>query len=191
MASSFRRAAFLAVSLTVSGTVLAREPTVPVPLQMDLLAKVAGYDRNLPTRAGDRVLALVVRKGADDEPTRGAAQAMLALEGRTELAGLPFSREEVAFTDAEALAKACREKKASLVYLAPGFTEAEAAQVGKQLEGQSILSASADPALVGKGVVLGFDLVSGKPKLVVSLARAGKQSVALSAGVLKLMTVIE
>ncbi|HEY3447912.1 MAG TPA: YfiR/HmsC family protein [Myxococcales bacterium] len=185
-----RRTLILAVILAAAGTAWAREPTVPVPLQMDLLAKVAVYDRNLPTRAGERVVALVVHKGGDDESARGAAQAMLALKGRTELGGLPFATEELAFTDAEALAKACRERKAALVYLAPGFTEAEAAQVGKQLEGLSVLTASADPSLVGK-VVLGFDLVSGKPKLLVSLARAGKQSVSLSASVLKLMTVIE
>lgn len=187
----FCRAVVVAALLVAGGAALAREPTVPVPLQMDLLAKVAVYDKNLVSRAGNKVIALVVKKPANDESVRGAAQAMLALRERMELGGQSFVREELAFADAEALARVCREKKAAIVYLAPGFTEAEAAQVGKQLEGVSVLSAAADPSLVGKGVVLGFDLVAGKPKLVVSLSQAGKQSVALSSNVLKLMTVIE
>jgi hypothetical protein len=40
-------------------------------------------------------------------------------------------------------------------------------------------------------VVLGFDLVGGKPKLVVHLRRAREQAVELSSQVLKLAKVIE
>jgi hypothetical protein len=40
-------------------------------------------------------------------------------------------------------------------------------------------------------VVLGFDLVSGRPKLLVNLTQAKKQKVDLAAEILKLMKVYE
>jgi hypothetical protein len=44
---------------------------------------------------------------------------------------------------------------------------------------------------VPAGIVLGFDLVSGRPKLVVNLSQARRQHVDFRAEVLKLMKVYE
>ena len=41
------------------------------------------------------------------------------------------------------------------------------------------------------GIVLGFDLVSGKPKLLVNLTQARRQHVDLSSSVLKLAEITE
>ena len=48
-----------------------------------------------------------------------------------------------------------------------------------------------DAPHVPKGAVLGFDLVSGKPKLLVHLTQAKKQNAAFKAEALKLMKVFE
>jgi len=45
------------------------------------------------------------------------------------------------------------------------------------------------PDYVPAGIVLGFDLVSGRPKLLVNIEQAKKQQVSLPASVLKLMKV--
>ena len=58
-------------------------------------------------------------------------------------------------------------------------------------DGKSVLSAGALAKYTERGTVLGFDLVGGKPKLLVHLARAKRQNVELSSAVLKLMRVIE
>ena len=47
------------------------------------------------------------------------------------------------------------------------------------------------PDYVKEGIVLGFDVVSGRPKLLFNLPQARLQKVALTATVLKLMTVYE
>src|SRR5438874_366246 len=54
----------------------------------------------------------------------------------------------------------------------------------------ALLTASAVASQVTLGIVLGFDLVSGKPKLLVHLGQARRQHVDLSAEVLKLMRVV-
>ena len=47
------------------------------------------------------------------------------------------------------------------------------------------------PNYVAKGAVLGFELVSGRPKLIINLAQAQRQDVAFRAEVLKLMRVVQ
>jgi hypothetical protein len=59
------------------------------------------------------------------------------------------------------------------------------------LSGISVLSVGAVADYALRGAVLGFDLVSGKPKIVCNLTQAKKQDVAFKAEVLKLMRVIE
>jgi hypothetical protein len=44
---------------------------------------------------------------------------------------------------------------------------------------------------VPAGIVLGFDVVSGRPKLLVNLTQAKRQNVSLRAEALKLMKVYE
>ena len=48
-----------------------------------------------------------------------------------------------------------------------------------------------NPDYVPGGIVLGFDVVSGRPKLLVHLTQAKRQNVALRAEALKLMRVFE
>jgi hypothetical protein len=162
---------------------------VPINLQADLVFMMAAQDKNLPERAGEVVRVLIVVKPGD-EPARAAAQfKAAAASGKPKVAGLPHAEEVVQFGGAASLAETCKARSASIIYLAPGFTGAEATAIGQALEGGSVLTASAEPGLVKKGVVLGFDLVAGRAKLLVDLTQAAKQRVSFSAEVLGLMAV--
>jgi hypothetical protein len=189
-----RRAAIqvaaVACLVAVSSPSAADDVVVPVPLQITLLAKVAGYDKNLPARAGDRVHVLIVTKVGSDESARVASQADKAFDDQETIGGLPHDRSTAAFTDANALARLCRARRVSIVYVTPGFSEAEIAAMASAFSGVDILTASAVASHVPLGIVLGFDLVSGKPKLLVHLGQARRQHVDLSAEVLKLMKVV-
>jgi hypothetical protein len=169
----------------------ADDVALPIPLQVELLAKVVGYDRNMPERAGDRVRVLIVTKPGKDASLKVASQVERALADRSTIAGLPHEEATVPFSDARALAQLCRARRAGLVYFTPGFTDAEIASVATALEGVDVFTAGAMASFVPLGIVLGFDLVSGKPKLLVHLGQARKQHVNLSAEVLKLMKVYE
>ncbi|HEY3446045.1 MAG TPA: YfiR family protein [Myxococcales bacterium] len=181
--------AVVAALFWVAPAALAEEPEVPVGVQAELLAKVVAYDRNLPARAGDQVRTLVVSKAKDADSARAAAQFQEALKAQGPIAGLPHSEEAHTFSSAAELAEAAKSKKISVVYLSSGFSDDELAAIGAAVGEADLLTVSAVASYVRKGVVLGFDLVSGKPKLVIDLTRASRQHVALSASVLRLMTV--
>ena len=184
------------VLMALAGSLLtsrlaAEEVSVPVSLQVDLLLKVASYDKNLTRRAGDRVVVAVLVKPGDADSGRVAAQALAALSEVNEVVGLPVMPLSVEYTDAGALARLADESRVAVLYVAPGFTPAELDGLAQALDGRSVLSAGALAKYTERGTVLGFDLVGGKPKLLVHLARAKRQQVELSSAVLKLMRVIE
>jgi hypothetical protein len=163
---------------------------VPVQLQMELLVKVAAYDKNLASRAPDKVRLLILSKGDNAQSERIAQQAERALSGKT-VANLPLQIESTAFADGQKLAGQVKQEGIDIVYVAPGLTGADLGSLARALEGVSVLSAGAVARSAREGVVLSFDLVGGKPKLLVHLKRARGQKVELSAQILKLVKVIE
>jgi hypothetical protein len=167
----------------------AEDIPVPVVLQATLLAKVVGYDRNLPERAGDRVRTVLIGNPSDPTSMPFVRQMRQALASIESFGKLPHTEEIVEFTGAAALHEKCRGERISIVYLGPGL-RADVEAIRDALEPLSILTVSANPEDVSRGIVLGFDLVYGKPKLVVNLAQARKQHVDLVAEVLKMMRVI-
>jgi hypothetical protein len=166
------------------------EVQVPVPLQMELLLKVAGYDKHLPARTAIAARILILVKSNHAQASQIAQTAKLALDGKT-LNRLAVETLELAFSDAAAVAQTVKDKSVAILYATPGFSPTELQSLARGLRGLSVLSAGALPRFVETGVVLGFDLIGGKPKLVVHLRRAREQSVELSSQVLKLAKVIE
>jgi hypothetical protein len=59
------------------------------------------------------------------------------------------------------------------------------------LVGVDVLTAGATRSFVREGIVVGFDLVGGKPKLLVHLGQARKQNVKLTARFLNLVEVVD
>lgn len=190
--ASLARAAVVLLTLVVSALTTpaadAEEAAVPLAIQAQLLAKVAGYDRNLPARAQGTVRVLLVTKKDDTASARAAAQVAATLRDLPTIAGMPHEEETVAFTTGAALAGECRARRAAIVYVMPGLAS-EVGGVGAALAGVDVLSASASSGT--RGAVLGFDLVSGRPVLVVDLGQARRQNVALKPEVLKLARVVE
>jgi hypothetical protein len=163
---------------------------VPIPLQIELLVKVAAYDRNLPTRARGVVRTVVLLKRDHAQSKVVAEQALRALAGRS-VAGLPAESALHAFSDGAGLAERVRGGRASILYAAPGFGDRELLTIARSLSGLSVLSSAAVADFVRMAVAVGFDLVSGKPKLLVNVRRAREQGVDLSSQVLKLARVLD
>jgi hypothetical protein len=192
-----RRQALLAGAAALGGVLVgtsdaqAEDVAVPVALQIKLLVKVAGYDKNLPARAKDRVKIGVFRKDGDADSKRIAAQALAALGDYDAVGDLPLEASDAPFVSAADLKKTISNRRLSVIYLTPGFDRSEIEAIAGALAGVDVLSVTAVPTDVPRGVVLGFDLISGKPKLLVLLPQAKKQNVALSADVVKLAKVYE
>jgi hypothetical protein len=174
-------------ALVAPGSIHAEE--VPFARQVELLIKVIPYDKNFTTRAPDVVrVALVGRSGADGA-ARAAAQISAALSGAS-IEGHAVEVSNEAFTSAAALAQTCKDRKLAVVYLLPGLS-GDIGAIADALTGADVLSVAAEPELVPKRAVLGFDLVSGKPKILVHLPQARAQNVDFKSEVLKLMRVYE
>lgn len=182
-------ALFLLAIATICDVAHAEEIPVPIDLQATLLSKVVSYDRNLPERAGDRVRSLLVGKSSDPTSMPFVRQMRQMLGAIETFGSFSHAEEIVEFAGAPALLEKCRNERISIVYLGPGLHD-DVEPIRAALEPLSILTVSANPDDVPRGIVLGFDLVYGKPKLVVNLGQARKQRVDLVAEVLKLMRVI-
>jgi hypothetical protein len=184
-------AAALVTSLSWGGISDAESESVPIGLQVQLLAKVASYDRNLAARAGGRVRLAVVTRPGHAESERATAQILSMLKQTPSIGGLPHEDVVVSFTSAEALAASCRSEHFSIVYLTPGFQD-DLAALRAAFQGVSVLTVASVAAYVpAGGVVLGFDTVSAKPKLLFHVTQARLQNVAMSTEVVRLMTVFE
>lgn len=176
----------------VAASPLARsqEVAVPLDLQVELLAKVAAYDRNFAARAGAEARVVIVRRPSVADSERVASHVHAALRALSAIDGLPPAPSLLDWVDANAVRDAVKARRAAIVYFAPGLGD-DMASIAKALDGADVLSAAASPAYVQKGAVLGFDLVSGKPKLLVNLGAARRQNVAFKAELLKIAKVIE
>jgi hypothetical protein len=176
--------------LVFSGAARGDEPRVPVRLQAELLAKVAAYDTRFAARARGKALVLIVQVTglADSERFAASVRAELGMQAR--IGGVVHMEQIIQFASAAELARVCRERLPAIVYLAPGLSSAAPA-IAEALSGLDLLSVSPVPEDVAHGVVLGFEVVSGRPKLLVNLPNARKQNVAFKPELLRLARVIQ
>ncbi len=168
----------------------AEEVVVPVPRQAELLVRVAAYDRNLRARARGTVRVLILMNPADPDSRAVAAQMDAALRKFDKIAGLPCEITTTAYPGAAQVAATCRQGHVSIVYATQGL-DPNIPDLVTALVGVDVFSVAAVVRYVSQGVVLGFDLVSAKPTLVLNLPQAGRQNVSIEAGALNLMRVIQ
>ena len=192
----FSRRRFLRVGLGAAGVLTlgvrsacAEADVVPFSVQAELLAKVAGYERNFASRAGDRAIVLLPSKASDPSTVRAAHQFASALGGVARIGPVAHEEVEFEYASAASLADLCRARRAAIVYFGPGFG-ANIPAIAAALTGVSVLSVTATAEDVPSGVVLGFGLEGGKPKLLLNLAQARRQDVAFRPDLVRLSTVV-
>jgi hypothetical protein len=178
----------LAIGLAGARVALAQATSVPAPVQADLVTKLLPYDRNFEKRAGTVMRSIVLVKSGSVRSRIAAEAFKSALSNLDRVGGLRHEERIVTYESAAALAKQCRSERIALVYVTPDF-DGELDALQRALAGVDVLSVSAVPEYVSRGVVLGFELVSGKPKILLDLPRAQRQNVDFSAAVLRLMKV--
>jgi hypothetical protein len=168
----------------------ADDVTVPIALQIDLLGRVASYERNFASRPGSAAVVLVVTRRGNAESARAAGQIEAALRRASTMGGRPVQAIAHPFTSAASLRAAVDGSAAAIVYLTPGLG-GDIAGIAQALDGAAVLSVSAVANDADHGIVLGFELVEARPKLVVNLRHARRQSVEFSSRFLRLARVIQ
>jgi hypothetical protein len=166
----------------------AESMSVPPSTQAELLAKLAGFDRNFRARAGGKAVILLVAMPGSSDSMRGALEMKGALASLPKVGDLPHEEQVITYSSAQALVDTVRSRRAAIVYFGPGF-EKQIPALRDAFSSVNVLTVGGVPGYVPSGVVLGFDLVSGRPKLLVHVVQARKQNVAFPASVLNLMKV--
>jgi hypothetical protein len=176
----------LALSLSSPGS--AQSMPVPTGAQAELIAKLAGFDRNFAARAGSKAVIILAAMPGEADSMSAALEMKAAFARLPTVGNLPHEEIVVSIGNAGALADLVRAKHAAIVYLGPGFDK-QVPAIRDALSSLDVLSVGAIPGYVPSGIVLGFDLVSGRPKLLIHVVQARKQKVAFPASVLSLMKV--
>jgi hypothetical protein len=166
------------------------ELTVPVELQVQLVGRVARYERNYAAHSSEPASIVVVSRSRSAESQRVAAQLVAALSRASEIGGRPVRVSRVEYTTAAALRAELDRSNAAILYAAPGLS-GDMAAIAQALDGRSILSISAVGRDVDNGVVLGFELVASRPQIAIHLGRARAQQLQFSAQLLRLARVVQ
>jgi hypothetical protein len=177
-------------ALLLSASLALADASVPAQLQAKLTGKLALFDRQFGVRAGARARVLVVVHPGDAGSTRFADALTCALRQLDTVGGLPHEEVTTTYGGADALEATVRAQHPAIVYLSSGLTS-EARAIGDALSGLDVLTISAEPEAVPKGIVASFDLVSNQPKIVLNLKQAAKQNVQLTGTVLRLAIITE
>jgi uncharacterized protein DUF4154 len=180
----------LGALLLAASVALADSVAVPASLQAKLTGKLALFDREFGPRAGDRAHVLIVVRPGNAASTRFADELTAALKQVDTIGGLPHEETTTTYAGADALASVVRSQHPAIVYLSAGLT-GEAHAIGAALDGTDVLTISAEPDAVAKGVVASFDLISNQPKIILNLKQAANQKVQLTGTVLKLAIITE
>ena len=158
---------------------------LPVNRQAKLISKLASYDRNFKARAGDVARILVVYKDSDVDSERTAQLMLAELGRRSKIGGLPHTEEREPFQSAAWLEGRVVESGLAIVYFCPGL-QSEMETVAEALTNKDVMTIGSRAGYAERRAVVSFDLVSGKPKLIVNLPQAKRQNVKFSARLPKL-----
>lgn len=184
----------LALALIVATLVVGRasdaDTGVPLALQAVLVSRLCTFDRNFKARAGPVAHVLVLHRAGDSESSFEGASLARALADLDKIGGLPAKVEQSEFSDAESLARRCREGGIALVYLTVGL-ELETRRIAKALVGVDVLTVGTSARHAESGSVVGFALEEARPKLVLNLRQANAQNVKFKAELLELARIVE
>jgi hypothetical protein len=167
----------------------AEEISVPIPLQVELLGRLLWYERGLQRSPERSLNVLVVTRTQDNESARAAAQLSAQLERAKTLAGKTVAFSRVAYESPVQIKRVALERRAYLIYLAPGLEDAMGA-LASELRGQNVLTVSCVAGDVARGAVLTFELASAKPRIALNLRRARDQKLDFDAQLLRIARVV-
>ena len=165
------------------------ETTVPLDLQVELLLKVVRFERGFARRSELGVTVLLVTRHGDPASERAAAQLTRGLRDARQIAGRPVRIIAHLYTSAAALKSATAGEGAQLVYLTPGL-DADVADIASAMVGVPAITVSTDGDQVDRGIILGFALVSARPKIALNVGQAKRQGLDFNSDLFRLARVI-
>jgi YfiR/HmsC-like len=167
----------------------AQDANVPIALQVELLARLLWYERGLQKDPSKELGVLVIERRGDADSQHTAAQLSAQLGRIQELGGKVVSQLRVTYESAQQVGRIVDQRRPYLIYLSKGLRWL-AKELVRMQPNRALLIVSTDGYDASEGVVLGFELQSSKPRIVLSLKNARAQKLDFSAQVLRVVRVV-
>lgn len=167
----------------------AQDGSVPIELQVELLARVARYERGFAATPRVPAAVLVVTRPASPAAARVAGQIASHLARTREIAGRPVVVSFHEHTSAAALRALVERDRIAIVYFTSGL-ETEIPAIASALAGLAVITVSAIGSDVDRGAVLGFELAASRPRIVVNTGRARAQRLEFHSQFLRLARIV-
>lgn len=167
----------------------ADEVSVPAELQVALLERIVHYERTFAAESAP-VHVLVVSRASSPESVRVGGQLVAGLRRAGTLGGRPVEASAHAYGTAAALRAEVGATHARVVYLAAGLGD-QVPAIASALAGAGVITVAAVGADVDRGAIVGFELVSSRPRIVVNLTVARAQQLQFNGQFLRLARVVE
>lgn len=194
MRVTLRRRGLLALCGLLLFLVPARAEQMPLAAeaQIPLLLKVLTYDRNFERKAGKELVLGIVHDPADRDSAKATDEVgttLFKFGGKT-VKKLPIKYFTIEFTGAADLERFVKEKKISVLYIAPGNAKTLAA-VLKVADDLDLTTLTGVPDYVRRGVAVGIGVAQDKPQILINLAAARAEGSDFDASLLRIATVLE
>ncbi len=183
-------ARLLVIVLLFVGTA-ARADELPVQLQVNLLSKMSTYVQNFVPAGTESVKVLVVHPGSKESPTRGAQSLGSTIASVGKLGKYTAEPRLIAYGDAKTFRATLAAEKPQVVYLAPEIDSALTAEIVEAATSSTVLTISGVADHVRLGVVLGFALMEGRPRVLINLKQAQKQQITFLSGLVSHSVVVD
>lgn len=187
VALSWSRFATAAALLLVAGAA-GDAVLVPAEVQVPLFARILAYDRALAAREGVVLVGVLVqdRHPASVDLGREVLAAWAALA--KDASALPLRAIEVRLSGGEDLAEVFRQAELQAVYVTP-LRALEVEEVAAAAVATSVVTLTAVPDYVSRGVAIGVSLRDNKPEILVNLRASTAQGADLDSRLLGLARV--
>ena len=182
----------LAVTAALAPRVLAaQDVAVPVAIQVPILVKILNFDRNLPERAGGRLVVGVLfqsRYRTSANVAREVCRTLLDLPAGA-LGALGISCVTIDLDAGSALDSALQRNGVQVLYVSP-LRAVSLDDVTAVSRAARITTLTGVPRYVETGLAIGLDMKGERPEIVINLAASRAEGADLTAHLLKLARVV-
>jgi hypothetical protein len=159
---------------------------LPVSLQAQLLQKTATYVTSLQPGESGTVKVLVLFTGATPSHATEALVASLNQDGQ-----VGKYKAEAKLVPISSLKASLAAEKPQVLWVPADLDEKAVDQVIEACGQSPIVTVSSVAAHVKRGIILGFDAVEAKPRILVHLKQARAQNVVFLSGLLTHSVIVE
>jgi hypothetical protein len=169
----------------------AQEVAVPVAIQVPILVKILNFDRNLPERAGGRLVVGVLFQSRYRTSANVAREVCRTLQDLPAgaMGALEISCVSIDLDASSALDSALKRNRVQVLYVSP-LRAVSLGDVTTVSRASGITTLTGVPRYVETGLAIGLDMKGERPEIVINLAASRAEGADLTAHLLKLARVV-